>query len=113
MMRPTKRRLSSHTYAVFIRALLDDPLTQAELEEVTGLGAVAIRHYLKALRELKLVRVSGVLPDKMGRRTIEQFRFEPDKPDYQFVPKSPAKRSRDYRAASKQRALQEAWRQAA
>lgn len=82
------------SYAKLIRALVDAPMTVAELAEETGYHVVTVRAYLKALKKESLTYIADWVADKTGRRNT---------PMYAFGTKKDAPRKPECRAASMRR----------
>lgn len=86
------------SYAKLIRALVEIPMTVAELVEETGYYPTTVRAYLKALRKEKLVYITGYHEDKYGRNNTPAFSFGVKKKDAPRTPKCRATRVRAERA---------------
>lgn len=69
--------------------MLVDGATKGEIEEQTGMGTAAIRHYIQALHKpadgRNLVYVCDYVEDIAGRRTIKKFKWGPGKEDVPFA----------------------------
>lgn len=66
-------RISHLTTAQVIKTLLEGPSTAHELVTASGLHLVTVYEFMRVLRRLKIVHISGWDRDKIGRDAIAVF----------------------------------------
>jgi hypothetical protein len=99
--------------AKILRALILGPSSISELIEFSGGSYCAIRNYIKALRNEKLIRVADYETAPNGARVIPLFEWAPDRSDAKQPRTAAYERQRQYRARKKARVLEDAWRASA
>jgi hypothetical protein len=107
--RPAKKmRINALMQGIFLRLLVDSPMTRKEIEEETGLKQNTIGAYIRALRAQKLIYLVDKLADGAGLNTIEVWRWGPDKPD-KYAPMTGTEKQRRYRARKRANILHTTW----
>lgn len=105
MLKPltkNKPKLGPRMYVLFIKTLLENPATTAELIELSGLGATTVREYIRALRWAKLIYIFDYTVDVNWRTRSEIWAWGPGMPDKPRPrKKSMAERAAAYRARKK------------
>ncbi len=74
-MKYSPSRVGHLSIGLLVGALLEGPQTVYDLVEATGLCDVTIRHYVKAWRKQKLLRVAEWHLDGRNRFTLAAYTF--------------------------------------
>lgn len=101
-IRPAKLRITAHSQAIILRALVDGPCTIQDLIDESGLNISAVYNYVRELRKHKLIYLVDKAPDRRGQKSLDIWRFGPDKRDT-YRPTSAKERQKKCRENKKKR----------
>lgn len=99
-------RVNQDAYARVIKALVEEPVTLRQLEEITGLHLVTLYRLFRILKKHGLVHISAWEQDSRGRDAFAVFTFGKgrDKPKFRMTQAEIARRYRAKRKLQKQMA---------
>jgi len=91
-----RRSNAQMTFVAMVARLYSAPASYEELVEHTGLHAMTVSRYVRAMRTEGIAHVQAWLPDARGRDAVPVFAFGPgkDKPRAKMTPAQRSARSR-------------------
>ena len=75
----TAFKVNAYFLALFVKQLVDGPVTAAELVEMTGLSRITVQRQMRAFVKVGAAHVSAWETDRLGRWTVPVYKLGPGK----------------------------------